>query len=203
MDPRLTALLTHPLLWQTGMARTTRESIATGFPALDERLPGHGWPERGLIEILSAEPGRSELALFAPVLARWLKESNSWSALIAPPFDPYAPAFTAAGLDANRIIVIRTTRLAWALEQVARSAACRFILAWPQRMQAKSLRRLQLAAEQVGTLLVLARPRKCRASVSPAVLRVELSSTPAGLSLDIFKSRGGKAGRVCLSGNGS
>ncbi|MET0657011.1 MAG: hypothetical protein ABW110_02495, partial [Steroidobacteraceae bacterium] len=91
----------------------------------------------------------------------------------------------------------------WALEQVARSSACRFILAWPQRIQAKSLRRLQLAAEQRGSLLVLGRPRNCRSSVSPAVLRVELSSMPAGLTLDIFKSRGGKAGRVCLSGTHS
>lgn len=200
MDPRLSTLLTHPLLWQTGMARVTRESIATGFPALDERLPGRGWPAQGLIELLSAEPGRSGLVLLAPALVRSLQESNSWIAMIAPPFDPYAPAFTAAGLDANRILVIRTTRLAWALEQVARSAACRFILAWPHRMQVKSLRRLQLAAEQMGSLLVLGRPRNCRSGGSPAVLRVELSSTPAGLELDIFKSRGGKAGRVCLSG---
>ncbi|MET0661445.1 MAG: hypothetical protein ABW110_25180, partial [Steroidobacteraceae bacterium] len=94
MDPRLSALLTHPLLWQTGMARVAREAIATGFSVLDERLPGHGWPAQGLIEVLSAEPGRSELALFAPALVRSLREPNSWIALIAPPFDPYAPAFT-------------------------------------------------------------------------------------------------------------
>lgn len=198
MDPRLSALLTHPLLWQTGMTRATRECIPTGFAALDERLPGHGWPARGLIELLSTEPGRSELAVLAPALARGFEESNSWIALISPPFDPYAPAFTAAGLDPHRIIVVRTTRLAWALEQVARSAACRFVLAWPQRIQAKSLRRLQLAAEQMGTLLVLGRQQKCRSSMSPAVLRMELTSTPAGCVLDIFKSRGGKAGHVCL-----
>lgn len=180
------------------MTGASRETIATGFAALDERLPGHGWPARGLIEVLSAEPGRSELALFAPALARWLDDSNRWIALISPPFDPYAPAFTAAGLDPRRILVIRTTRLAWALEQVARSSACRFMLAWPQRMQMKSLRRLQLAAEQTGTLLVLGRHRHCRSSTSPAVLRMELSSTPAGLTLDIFKSRGGKAGQVCV-----
>src|SRR5688572_24594691 len=102
MDPRLSALLTHPLLWQTGMTRAARESIPTGFAELDERLPGHGWPARGLIELLSAEPGRSELALFAPALARWIEESNSWIALISPPFDPYAPAFTTARLDPHR-----------------------------------------------------------------------------------------------------
>jgi protein ImuA len=199
MHPRLTAVLNHPLLWQAGMARATREAIATGFPALDERLPGNGWPTQGLVEVLSATPGRSEWMLFAPALASWLEATQGWMALIAPPFEPYAPAFASAGLSPERILVIRTSRVAWAMEQTVRSAGFRCVLAWPQRMQHKSLRRLQLAAAQTGTLLVLNRQERCRANVSPAVLRVQLDVTSRGFELEIFKSRGGKAGRVCLA----
>jgi hypothetical protein len=200
MDPRLDALLAHPLLWQAGMVRPAQESIATGFAALDDRLPGHGWPARGLVEVLSPEPGRSELGLFAPAIACLMREQGFWMALLAPPFEPYAPAFAAAGMDAERIVVLRTSRLTWAMEQIARSAACRVVLAWPQRMSTKSLRRLQLAAEQMQILLVLNRHRTTRSTVSPAVLRLELHSTMAGLGVEIFKSRGGRAGRVLLSG---
>lgn len=198
MHPHLAELLSHPLLWQTGMARANRESLSTGFPELDERLPGQGWPAQGLIELLSEAPGRSELALLAPAFASGMRGSAAWVSLIAPPFEPYAPAFAHAGMDVERVLVIRTMRLAWAIEQVARSGACRFIVAWPSRMQTKSLRRLQLAAEQMQALLVLCRHRNARGTTSPAVLRLELESTPEGIQLDIFKSRGGKAGRVCL-----
>jgi cell division inhibitor SulA/protein ImuA len=198
MRPCLAELLSHPLLWQTGVARANQASISTGFPELDERLPGQGWPAQGLIELLSEVPGRSELVLLAPAFARCMRSATAWVSLIAPPFEPYAPAFAGAGLDIERVMVIRTQRMAWAMEQVARSGACRFIMAWPSRIQAKSLRRLQLAAEQMQVLLVLCRQRNARGSTSPAVLRVELQSAREGMHLDIFKSRGGKVGRVCL-----
>lgn len=199
VDPRLSELLAHPLLWQTGLVRATREATPTGFAALDERLPGHGWPTQGLIELLSAVPGRSELALLSPGLAPWLRDTQGWMAVIAPTFQPYAPAFAAAGLSPERTLVIRTTRLAWTLEQVVRSAAFRCVLAWPVSMQDKSLRRLQLAAEQTRTLLVLSRPEYCRSSTSPAVLRMVMTVTAEGFDLDIFKSRGGRSGRVGFS----
>ena len=51
----------------TSVART--EVLPTGFAALDERLPGGGWPRSGLIEILVSRFGVGELTLLLPVLA--------------------------------------------------------------------------------------------------------------------------------------
>ena len=60
-------LLEHPAIWRgTSVART--EVLPSGFDALDERLPGGGWPRSGLVEILTPRLGVGELTLFLPLL---------------------------------------------------------------------------------------------------------------------------------------
>src|SRR5262249_61207439 len=66
--PILARLLEHPAIWRgTSVART--EVLPTGFSALDDRLPGGGWPRSGLIEILVSRFGVGELTLLLPALA--------------------------------------------------------------------------------------------------------------------------------------
>src|SRR3974390_172058 len=43
-------LLQSPLLWRAKGTDTSTATLRTGFAALDERLPGGGWPTQGLIE---------------------------------------------------------------------------------------------------------------------------------------------------------
>lgn len=198
MDARLAPLLQHPLLWQTGVVRKVSEAVSTGSAELDERLPNRGWPAQGMVEILSEQPGYSELMLFLPAIHHVIGQGG-FVAMIEPPFEPYAPAFSERSLDPDRFIVVRTSRLAWAMEQVTRAAACHIVFAWAPRIQEKSLRRLQLAAEQKQVLLVLSRPMSARTSVSPAALRLTLGHGKSGFEVDIFKSRGGRSGRVVVA----
>ena len=52
------ALLNHPALWRGNeLSRTVRPGVPTGFAALDQELPGGGWPQSALTEILPQHEG--------------------------------------------------------------------------------------------------------------------------------------------------
>jgi cell division inhibitor SulA/protein ImuA len=225
-NPLPPALLAHPGLWRArdhaSAARSNDTgSLPTGHAELDARLPGGGWPRRGLVEILTDRQGIGELSLLLPALVALCRaegEAGGWLAWIAPPYAPYAPALAARGIDLRRVLVVRASNPEWAIEQSLASGACSAVLGWtgrgvvrraaasgpasgPASGLDRHLRRLQLAAEQSGTLAVLFRPLAAAASASPAVLRLAVglpapgaTPAPAGahwLEVRILKSRGG------------
>jgi hypothetical protein len=195
--PPLDDLLHHPGLWRAREqgAGSQPPGLPTGFAALDRCLPGGGWPRRGLIEILTDRHGIGELSLLMPALAAICGEESGegWLAWISPPYQPYAPALAACRIDLRRVLVVRAQPVAWAMEQALRSGACSAALAWASSGPLAVLRRLQLAAEQAASFAVLFRPACEARDPSPAVLRIALDSDPAGLTLRILKSRGGRS----------
>jgi hypothetical protein len=219
-SPLLSELLAHPALWRArdhasaGWTNGTG-SLPSGYAELDARLPGGGWPRRGLVEILTDRQGIGELSLLLPALAALCRaegEAGGWLAWIAPPYAPYAPALAARGIDLRRVLVVRAPNPEWAIEQSLASGACSAVLGWTNGCLAtdldRRLRRLQLAAERDGTLAVLFRPLAAATSASPAVLRLALglpmpgsTHAPAGthsLAVRILKSRGGQPASLRL-----
>lgn len=190
-------LLRHPGLWrareQTG---STAESSAlpTGYAALDRCLPGGGWPRQGLIEILVDRCGIGELSLLMPALAVLGRDGHEdgWFAWISPPYQPYAPALAARGIDLHRLLVVRAQPAEWAMEQALRSGACSAVIGWAAFRDRQGLRRLQLASEQSRCMTVLFRGLADGGQPSPAVLRIALTAGPGGLEARILKSRGGR-----------
>ncbi len=169
----------------------------TGFAALDAALPGGGWPRTGLIEVLIPCHGIGELQLFLPLLARLTHAQPArWAGLIAPPLEPYAPAFAAEGVDLERLLVVRTSKSMWALEQALGSGACEIALAWTRRGASRELRRLALASEHGRTPGVLFRPARAASESSPATLRLVLEPQRWGLRVSLLKSRGGARGHI-------
>jgi hypothetical protein len=191
----------HPGIWRgSDLARTARPGIASGFAALDAELPGGGWPSGALTEILPQHEGIGELRILGPALAR-LAAQGRFIAWIAPPYLPYAPAFAAAGIALERVVIVKTSKDSdslWAAEQALRSAACGGVLAWPRDIRFPQLRRLQLAAEDGRCLAVLFRPTQAAHEASPAVLRITLATAAGGLALSIFKRRGAPLSRPIL-----
>ena len=214
----LDELTRHPGLWRGGSV--AREGgLSTGLPMLDEVLPGGGWPAPGLVEILSHQAGVSGLRVVLPTLAT-LSQRVRWLIWVAPPYQPYAPALQAAGVELERVLVvepedIRPTQTPpsssrpvwrkpqdselWALEQALRFNGCGAALAWVTQLEDLTLRRLQLACEAGGSLGFLFRPATDAARPSPAALRLLLASRveSAQLEITITKCRGASQPRPC------
>ena len=140
VEEALENLLKHPRIWR---ARNTGPEAAQGLPSgyhqLDRHLPGGGWPRHALTEILVEHPGRGELRLLMPALARLCRAGGDagqagWIAWIAPPFQPYPPALAAWGIDLSRLLVVHPKSRAdtlWAAEQALASGNCAAVLLWP------------------------------------------------------------------------
>ena len=135
--------------------------------------------------------GLGEMSLCLPPLSR-LWAAGGWLALVAPPWLPHAPAWAAAGLVLERLVVVRAGRqAAWCCEQLLACGGFSAVLAWPEAtIDAKALRRLQVAAEGRPTLACLWRPQALAETPSPAPLRVLLAAGKGRLSVRILKRRG-------------
>lgn len=191
-DPRLAPLLQRPDLWRgDALARPLREGVASGFAELDAVLPGGGWPRGALTELLAAGEGVGEVSLLLPALAA-LEAEAGWIALVAPPWLPHAPAWQALGVDLARVLVVRAAArdAPWACEQLLASGACAAVLAWLPQIDARALRRLQLAGAGRRSLAFVFRPAATAASASPAALRLVLTAGADGLAVHVLKRRG-------------
>jgi cell division inhibitor SulA/protein ImuA len=172
---------------------TARPALATGYAELDAVLPGGGWPRAAITELMPAAAGIGELSLLLPALAT-LSASGRYFAWVTPPYVPYAPALQARGLALERLLLIRTAdaeAALWATEQLLRCPHIGAVLAWPATLDARRVRRLQLAAETGGGCGMLFRPLRAAGTPSPAALRLGLAATSAGLGVHIQKSRNG------------
>ena len=181
------------------LASLPEATIPSGHPELDAELPGGGWPRGNLTEFLVDRGGLGELSLLLPALAQ-LSAAGGWLALVAPPWLPHAPSWAAAGVVPERLVVVRAGRqAAWCLEQLLASGGFAGILAWPEAgLDARALRRLQVAAEKRPVFACLWRSTATAGSPSPAPLRIALAAGEGGLSLRILKRRGRPAARPLI-----
>lgn len=188
----LGALLDQRRVWkgQTGTAPSAAQP--TGHARLDALLPGGGWPEAALSEILHAAEGIGELQLLWPTLAR-LSAAGERVVLVAPPHIPYPRAWLEAGVELQHLAWVEASGrdALWATEQCLRSGCCGAVLCWPQQADDRALRRLQVAAESGQTLAFAFRPLREAYNPSPAALRLAVETRPA--QLRVLKCRGGLA----------
>ena len=66
---KLDELMRRAGVWRGG-EMAAAPGFSTGYQALDETLPGGGWPATGLTELLCEGPGIGALSLVLPALAR-------------------------------------------------------------------------------------------------------------------------------------
>ena len=175
----LAALLAHPAIWRGDDCAPEPAAVPSGFAALDAALPGRGWPQGALTELLLEREGIGEIRLTLPALAHVQAQRRDvvW---IAPPYRPYAPALAAAGLDLARFssCACKAPKDAlWAFEQALRAPECGAAFAWLPTHDERALRRLQVAARDGRTWGVLWRRPGQRGSATAAPLRLALAPT--------------------------
>lgn len=196
----LAGLLQHSALIWRGRETSRPKTRATGFPPLDERLPGAGWPIGALIEIAPYCEGLGELSLALPLLRSLCREGRP-VALVSPPHTPYAPALVRAGLPLRSIVWVDAPEDAdarWSAEQILRGGHAAAVLLWTPTEDDRALRRLQLAAETGSAFAFAFRPASTLRRQSPAALRVALYPAEDGTRAELVKVRGGHASNVTL-----
>lgn len=147
---------------ETSTFQPAQTAISTGCPAIDAELPGGGLHGGTIVEWVSdwAGDGATTLALLA---VRSAMGEHRHAVLVDPQNEFYPPAAAALGIDLSRLIILRPTNNAdalWCLDQSLRCPAIAAVVAWQNRIDEINARRLQLAAEQGGTLGLLLRNAK-------------------------------------------
>lgn len=183
--------------------------LASGFAELDRELPGGGWPQGQLIELLADDAGIGELTLLAPALAQ-LAASRRCAVWVLPTENsssrpraeaqalPYAPALAAAGIDLARTIFVKPAtprENLWAIEQALRAEHLGAVIGWlpaggSAESDFKALRRLHLLAQRHRTLAFVLRETRHAQAPSPAAVRLQLASNDHALEITLLKRRG-------------
>lgn len=191
-DPVVAPLDSHPLLWRGRRAPAHAHALGTGHARLDAALPGHGWPQGAITEIIHATTGCGELSLLLPALAG-LGRDGRWVTMVDPPWVPCPAALHGRGLPLEKLLLVKTKNRReslWACEQVVRGLPGGALLAWPQQLSFGELRRLQMAAADTRHSVFLFRDASATAAPSPAALRLRLAPGDADLQLSVLKCRG-------------
>ena len=201
-SPSLDKLLENPRVWRGHNQAHAATGLPSGYEALDRHLPGGGWPQNALTEILVEHYGIGELRLLMPALAALSAEDSSadynepgWIAWVSPPFQPYPPALQQGGIDLSRVLIVRPrddSEMLWSAEQALSSGTCAAVLLWSDKLDDQAGRRLQLAAEKGNSWAIAFRPPAARRQPSAAALRIELLASGEGTRVSILKSRGGR-----------
>lgn len=149
-------------------------TVPTGFGALDDQLPGGGWPTHSLTELLMPQAMLCEWRLLGPGLPA-LMQSGGRIYLIAPPKQPHAPGLAQLGVSADQLIWVRTNTATdglWVTEQIVKSDPAGAVLSWLPQARPEQIRRLQIHAQSCDAPVFLFRPVAALHDASPAPLRV-------------------------------
>ena len=205
-DTSLPDSLANAHVWRAGeLGGASLQTVATGYPSLDHVLPGHGWPQGAMTEVLQPQAGLHEWGLVAPALAVVQGASNSMNSmkgrmlvLVGAPHLPFGPALGAQQLDLPRMLCVRgvagnAPSLLWATREALQCADVAAVVAWLPDARSAHLRRLQIAAHAHNKLLFVFRPLRAQQESSPAPLRLLLEGAvheDGNLLVHVLKRRG-------------
>jgi len=203
VDSVLPDSLANAHIWRASeVGGVSLQTVATGYARLDQVLPGNGWPQGAMTEVLQPQAGEHEWGLVAPALAAMQGASNGVKGqilvLIGAPHLPFGPALGAQRLDMLRMLCVRgaagnAPSLLWATREALQCADVAGVLAWLPDARSAHLRRLQIAAHAHNKLLFVFRPLRAQQESSPAPLRLLLEGAvheDGNLLIHLLKRRG-------------
>lgn len=184
-----------------GVRRKDESVASTGCLSLDKLLSRGGLVRGTLVEWLEESPG-SGAGILALIAAQQACAEGGTLVIMDRGRAFYPPAVAGWGIDPANLLVLRprnSREELWALEQVLRSPSVGAVWAPLAQIDVREFRRLQLAAEQGGTIGQLIRPAHVRGEPSWAEIQLLVSprASPAGwrLQVEVTRSRGGTSGR--------
>jgi len=194
------ALSWGPGVWRAGeLGSSSLQALDTGHTVLNAVLPGGGWPQGALVEVLQPQAGQHEWGLVAPALAGLQAASpGQLLVLTGAPCQPFGPALGARQLDMSRLLCVPSAQgdgpaLLWATREALQCADVAAVLAWLPDVRSAHLRRLQIAAQAHNKLLFVFRTPRAQQESSPAPLRLLLEGVNqegGNLQVHVLKRRG-------------
>lgn len=189
-----------------GARRPVSESpVSSGYRCLDKLLPGQGFHRGTLVEWLTPGDGSGAESL-AFLAAREACREGGVLVVFDQAKQFYPPAAVRLGISPEGMIVVQAASQAdnlWALDQALRCPGVAAAVAWPEKLDGRAFRRLQLAAEQGSGLGLLVRPEQVRHEPSWAEVRLAVEPLPATapdaprrLKIQLLRSRGGPSGAI-------
>lgn len=187
--------------WEHAQRPIDAACVSSGCPELDRLFPQGGVARGTLVEWLAEGAGSGALWL-ALAASREACQGHGPLVVIDGRGTFYPPAAVRAGIDLDRLIVVRATTATdenWALDQALRSGGVGAVLCLTDRLKQRAARRLQLAAETSGGIGFLVRPAAVRAEPcwSEVRLLVEPRTGAKGprwegrrLAVEVLKTRG-------------
>jgi len=179
--------------------QTLRIAVLDRSP-VEQLLPGLELKRGTLVEWLGAAGGGA--TTLALLTARETCRHGQALAVVDGQRQFYPPAAAELGVDLGSLIVVcpRNQRdHLWALTQVLACPAVGAVLCWPEKLDDRAFRRLQLAAERGGAWGFLMRPLEARGQPTWAELQLLVQAVPTENSRrfqgTVLRSRSGTAGR--------
>jgi protein ImuA len=164
-------------IWRgTELGSPVSTVLSSGFAALDNELPGAGWPCHSLTEILQPQPTVAEWRLLAPAMRRVVAADGN-IVVVGPPKSPHLPGLKYAGLDERHLVWIQAESPAerlWVTEQLVKSNAAGLLVSWLPQARHEQIRRLQVCAQACDGPVFLCRPAAAVHEASAAPLRIQL-----------------------------
>ncbi|MHB1035571.1 MAG: ImuA family protein [Pirellulales bacterium] len=174
--------------------------VPSGCEALDRLLPDGAFRRGTLVEWLADAMGGGAASLAFGVAREACRDAGAMVVLDRQ-HAFYPPAAASLGIDLSNVIVVQPSTEKdhlWALDQALRCPAVGAVLSWLPSLDARTFRRLQLAAEEGESLGFLMRPAKARAEPSWAEARLLVEPRPSTaarrLRITLLHARGGPSG---------
>jgi protein ImuA len=177
----IAALQNQLRAWERRSSPATTDFVSTGCEALDALFPQHGIRHGSLVEWIENgdASGAGTLAL---LVGRRLCQTDRPAILIDFKRQIYPPALSACGFDLSTLIVVRPAserEALWSCEESLRSKAVSLVWARIEHLTGIAFRRLQLAAEEAGTVGLFVRPAAALREPSWADVRLLVTPRPA------------------------
>lgn len=169
----MSVVLPGKVQWFSASALAERQAVArvdeksvlrTGVAALDELAPGGAFRRGAVHEFLAPAGGQPGISVALRLVTAALRRDPGGTTMVAwsdPAGELYGPALAFAGVDLNRLLVLRPQSPAdelWAVAECLRCPGiCATVAMVPTALSYVQARRLQLAAEHGGGIGVLLR----------------------------------------------
>lgn len=161
-----------------------RDSISSGWNAIDQLLPWGGFPRGSLVEWLGA--AGSGVGLLALVAAQAAKQPGIPLVVVDPWRQFYPPAAAAWGLSGDNLLLVHPANhqdTLWVLDQALRSPGVAAVWGLVEELAPRPFRRLQLAAEEGGGWGHLVRPLRVRGQPSWGDVQLVVQPLASGTPL--------------------